>query len=59
MCAWQGLDFHRGNFSLFRGLVDRVPWDETLKGKVGNSERPQRCEVVQGGNQKGQSPAIT
>lgn len=37
---WQRLDFHRGNFSLFRDLVDRVLWDETLKSKVGNSEGP-------------------
>ncbi|GAB0209002.1 hypothetical protein GRJ2_003365900 [Grus japonensis] len=27
------LDFQRADFSLFRGLVDRVPWEAVLKGK--------------------------
>ena len=27
------MDFQRANFGLFRGLVDRVPWEAALKGK--------------------------
>ncbi|KAK4825507.1 hypothetical protein QYF61_000020 [Mycteria americana] len=27
------LDFWRADFGLFRGLVDRVPWEAVLKGK--------------------------
>jgi len=27
------LDFQRTDFGLFRGLVDRVPWERVLKGK--------------------------
>ncbi|KAK4832410.1 hypothetical protein QYF61_022545 [Mycteria americana] len=27
------LDFQRADFGLFRGLVDKVPWDTVLKGK--------------------------
>ena len=27
------LDFQRADFGLFRGLVDRVPWEAVLKGK--------------------------
>jgi len=27
------LNLQRADFGLFRGLVDRVPWEEVLKGK--------------------------
>jgi len=27
------LDFQRADFGLFRGLVDRVPWERVLKGR--------------------------
>lgn len=27
------LQFQRADFGLFRGLVDRIPWEEVLKGK--------------------------
>ena len=28
------LDFWRADFELFRTLVERVPWESVLKGKV-------------------------
>ena len=27
------MNLQRADFGLFRGLVDRVPWEEVLKGK--------------------------